>query len=264
MLTLANGKILFFTGDGIPFGSDGRASAQDETSHLGKILLIDPVSKTFEVAAKGLRNPQHAEFVDGDNDLIAFMEIGGVTAEEINVVKISDLLDTGTIENFGWGRNVDGKAREGTIYIQPGVVATFGSPPYDSQAPMPETGFIQPYAQFGRNFDFFQGGLNAVTGPVTSLTSLDSLAMLFAELNSGTMFGTLETDLGMTAVDVCYVKLVDLDNTGSDSVFTLNDFNIVDGTPTRVDPRFFRYPDGTAGVLLENTGKYYRFTEMNY
>jgi len=94
MLTLDNGKILFFTGDGIPFGSDGRASAQDDSSHLGKILLIDPVTKTFEVAAKGLRNPQHAEFVDSDNACIAFMEIGGVTAEEINVVKVSDLLDT--------------------------------------------------------------------------------------------------------------------------------------------------------------------------
>ena len=116
MLTLANGKILFFTGDGIPFRSDGRASAQDDSSHLGKILLIDPVSKTFEVAAKGLRNPQHAEFVDGDNDLIAFMEIGGVTAEEINVVKISDLLDTGT----------------DPIFLKPGISASsLGSTPCD-------------------------------------------------------------------------------------------------------------------------------------
>jgi len=258
MLTLDNGKILFFTGDGIPFGSDGRASAQDDSSHLGKILLIDPVTKTFEVAAKGLRNPQHAEFVDSDNAHIAFMEIGGVTAEEINIVKVSDLLDTSVIENFGWGRNADGKAREGTIYIQPGVVATFGSPPHDPDAPAPEAGFIQPHAQFGRNFNGFVGGLNAVTGPVTSQASFVTLATLFAELNSGTMFGTLPADLTKTAVDVCYVDLVDLNNPGTDPVPSLNAFN----GNARVDPRFFRYPDGSAGVLLENTGNYYRFLEM--
>jgi hypothetical protein len=258
MLTLGDGKILFFTGDGINFGSDGRASAQDEASHLSKILLIDPTAKTSQVVAKGVRNPQHAEFVAGYSTMFAFMDIGGVTAEEVNVVTVADLLDTTTpIENFGWGRNADGFTREGTTYIEPGVVATFGSPPFSALAPSPEEGFHQPFAQFGRNFNGFVGGLNAVTGPVTSIVSLDTLSMLFSELNSGTMFGTFnETDAGAVAVDVCYVTLVDKDNNDAE-YSNLNALN----NGTRVDPRFFRYPDGTAGVLLEKTGNYYRFTE---
>ena len=30
----------------------------------------------------------------------------------------------------------------------------------------------------------------------------------------------------------------------------------------RADPRFFRFPNGTAGVLLENTGDLFRLTEV--
>ena len=30
----------------------------------------------------------------------------------------------------------------------------------------------------------------------------------------------------------------------------------------RPDPRFFTFPDGTAGVLLEATGAFYRLTEI--
>jgi hypothetical protein len=30
----------------------------------------------------------------------------------------------------------------------------------------------------------------------------------------------------------------------------------------RPDPRFFRCPDGTAGVLIERTGQFYRMTEV--
>jgi hypothetical protein len=30
----------------------------------------------------------------------------------------------------------------------------------------------------------------------------------------------------------------------------------------RADPRFFNFPDGTAGVLLERTGMFYRLKEL--
>jgi hypothetical protein len=30
----------------------------------------------------------------------------------------------------------------------------------------------------------------------------------------------------------------------------------------RADPRFFNFPDGTAGVLLESTGDFFRLTEV--
>jgi hypothetical protein len=35
---------------------------------------------------------------------------------------------------------------------------------------------------------------------------------------------------------------------------------LADGT--RPDPRFFNFPDGRAGVLLETTGEFYRLTEV--
>jgi hypothetical protein len=31
----------------------------------------------------------------------------------------------------------------------------------------------------------------------------------------------------------------------------------------RPDPRFFQFPDGTAGVLLERTGAFYRLTQIS-
>ena len=31
----------------------------------------------------------------------------------------------------------------------------------------------------------------------------------------------------------------------------------------RPDPRFFVFPDGTAGVLLEATGQFFRLTEVS-
>ena len=44
--------------------------------------------------------------------------------------------------NFGWGRHaVDGNAREGTFYISPTGVSI-------GVAPSPESGFVQPIAQF--------------------------------------------------------------------------------------------------------------------
>jgi hypothetical protein len=230
---------------------------------VGKILLIDPEKQDYIVVAKGLRNPQHAEFVAGSkNKLIAFEDIGGVTAEEINVVSVADLLDTTEIENFGWGRNADGKAREGTTYIQPGTGGTSASPPFDSDAPVPEPGFVQPYAQFRLYGDVAPSDFVAIAGPVTSDTSLSSLQMLFADLNGGTLFGTVATVKDSVAdVPVCFVKIMDT-TAGVDSrelFSSVNHFN----ENARTDPRFFRFPNGDAGVLLEKTGDFFRISEMS-
>merc|ERR1711982_118566 len=40
--TLDSGMLLFSTGDGLPYGSEGRYAPQDDDEALGKILLIDP------------------------------------------------------------------------------------------------------------------------------------------------------------------------------------------------------------------------------
>ena len=128
MLTLPDGRVLLATGDQLPFGADGRDAAQDNNSHVSKLIIVNPDDGSIEIAAKGVRNVQHLQYI-WDGAGIAFADIGGVTAEEINIVSTSDLLDTTWMENFGWGRNADGFAREGTFYVGPGRPMIFGTEP---------------------------------------------------------------------------------------------------------------------------------------
>ncbi len=252
MVTLPDGRVLFAAGDALPFGADGRAPAQDPGEHVSKILIVDPDDGSIEVAASGIRNVQHLEFVDNGDDglVLGFGDIGGVTAEEINYVSVADLLDTSTIENFGWGRNIDGLAREGTFYIGPGLPVALAEPPVQAFAPIPEPGFLQPHAQYGRNDP--NGGV-AVSGPVTSDESLDTITGLFSDLFSGILYATTAPS-SETAVPVFRVNLV-----AADGSLLASFRDLVGG---RADPRFFRFPNGTAGVLLEATGDIFRLTEV--
>ena len=108
-VTLPDGRLALALGDGLPFGAEGRAAAQDPASHLSSILLVSP-DGSIEVAAKGVRNVQHME-ISPDGTTVLFGDIGGVTAEEVNAVGVAELTDTSETENFGWGRNPDGLAR---------------------------------------------------------------------------------------------------------------------------------------------------------
>lgn len=258
MLTLPDGRVLYVTGDGIPFGMNGRESAQSLDSHLSKLLIVDPDDGSIIIAATGLRNVQHMEYVDASgppNAYIGFADIGGWTAEEINFVEVSELLDFGKVENFGWGVNPDdGLAREGTFYVGPGQAFTTGTPPVDSAAPSPEKRFRQPHAQYERpaNGDL-NGGL-ASSGPVTSKRSLRTLTTLFSDLDSGILYGT-KGDFDDIATTVFKLTVVGENGVEHGSLEELAGLS-------RVDPRFFRFPDGTAGVLFEANGDYYRLTEL--
>ncbi|MDJ0899931.1 MAG: hypothetical protein QNJ55_14090 [Xenococcus sp. MO_188.B8] len=258
MITLPDGRVLFATGDALPLGADGRAAPQDPAEHVSKLLIIDPDDGSIEVAAQGVRNVQYMELVpsydpDDPYDVaVGFADIGGVTAEEVNYVSLQDLLDTSKIENFGWGRNSDGLAREGTFYVQPGLPLVLDTePPVDALAPSPEEGFIQPHAQYGRNDP--NGGV-AVSGPVTSRSSFDSITGLFGDLSSSIVYATTDP-LTETNVDVFKVNLIDENGAQLESLQDLSG--------GRADPRFFQFPDGTAGVLLETTGDFYRLTEFD-
>jgi len=112
--TLHDGTLLFATGDGLPFGTNGREGAQDDSTSVSKLFSISPEGGV-ELLAKGLRQPQHLEIVDTGTHgpmCLSIGEIGGVTAEEINVYPLDELLDTTVIENFGWGIAPDGRGRE--------------------------------------------------------------------------------------------------------------------------------------------------------
>ena len=248
---LPDGRLLFATGDALPFGLDGRFAPQDDNSHLSKILIINPDDGSFQVAAKGVRNAQRFQIVDSTSDepnLLGFADIGAFTAEEVNFVSLSDLYNTDEIENFGWGRNSDGLAREGTFYIGSGIALELAGPMAVGNAPEPESGFIQPFAQFGREGANFA----AVTGPVVSSLSFDAISSLFGDLARSEVFATTAS-LTDKNVPVFRVNLFDS---------MLNQTSLFELAGGRADPRFFNFSDGTAGVLLEATGDFYRLTEL--
>ena len=250
MLALPDGNLLLATGDNLGFDRDGLAAPQDPASHLGKLLLIDRDTGQTTVAAQGVRNVQRLAYANAGRSRVVFADIGSTTAEEINEISVADLTDTGAIENFGWGRNDDGKAREGTFYINAGAGSPEGGEPQAIvAAPVPEAGFRQPYAQFGHEGRRFV----AVSGPVTSDSAFDLIVALFGDLPSGELYATM-APLGGTDVPVFRVALVD----GSGAPVSL--FALAE--ERRPDPRFFALPDGTAGVMLERTGTLYRLTEI--
>ena len=253
LIVIPDGRLAYTTGDNLPFGMEGRRAPQDDLSHLSKLLIVDPATGGVEVTAKGLRNVQHIQRT-AEPSGIAFADIGGVTAEEVNFISWSDVLDTTTIENFGWGRNADGYAREGTFYVGPGVSFRLGDQPAAvGEAPVPEAGFVQPLAQYGRGalspFNFV-----AASGPAVSNKSFKEISLIFGDLANGEVYATTDKITG-TDVPVFLVNLVDAEGNAIG-----NSLNALAGG--RVDPRFFLFPNGEAGVLLEATGDYYRLTEL--
>ncbi len=251
MLVLPDGNLLLATGDNLAFDRDGLAAPQLDGEHVSKLLIVDGTSGAVTVAAKGVRNVQQITYTDASKTQIAFGDIGASTAEEINVIDVADITDLSEVENFGWGRNIDGQAREGTFYINDGATSSPGTTATAiGAAPMPEAGFIQPYAQFGRpdGQTFI-----AVTGPVASEVSFDIIDLLFSDLSQGGLFATT-SGFGGTLNSVYAVSLVD----GTGAATSL--LSLAGGS--RADPRFFNFADGSAGVLLEGTGTFYRLTEL--
>ncbi len=252
MIVLPDGNLLYATGDNLTFNRDGLAAPQQDGEHVSKLLIVDRTSGAVTVAGKGVRNVQQMTYTDDSKTQIAFGDIGASTAEEVNIVDVADLTDLTAVENFGWGRNADGNAREGTFYINDGATSVPGTTATAiGTAPVPEAGFIQPYAQFGR-----PAGQTfiAVSGPIASDASFDVIDLLFSDLSQGGLYATT-AGFGGTLNDVFAVNLVD----GTGAATSL--LSLAGGS--RADPRLFIYADGTAGVLLEGTGKFYRLTELD-
>jgi hypothetical protein len=243
MAVLDTGAVLFATGDNGDAGEDGRQYAQDLSTHLSKILRIDPATGAVTVLAAGVRNVQRLTLnANGGDPRLEFVDLGGNIAEEFNSVRVADLL-VAPIENLGWGRNSgDSLAREGTFYIDAAGSVT-------GAAPTPEAGFTQPRAQFGREGALLVG----VTGPVSSSASFTNITALFGDLPSGNVLAVTAPP-GTAGQTVYHVSLVD----SALSPVTLT--GLAGGRP---DPRFFTFPDGTAGVLLERTGAFYRLTQIS-
>lgn len=193
---------------------------------------------------------------------LAFMDIGGVTAEEVNAVSLSQLLDDSEVTNFGWGRNMhDGKAREGTYYVNAGIQGVLGTEPSCASPAPIEPGFIQPWTQFGRSaVDYYY----AISGLALPTSGTDKLKLLWSEFNTGNLLGTDEAFVEGAAPAKGY-KLKLYDSEGNYLESGLNDFvkeELGEVGYYRGDPRLFHYPDGQAGVFIERTGVFYKLTEI--
>jgi hypothetical protein len=243
LAVLDDGAVLFAPGDNGDSYEDGRDHPQDSRVHLGKIVRINPGNGTTSVVALGLRSAQRLAIYTIDGEAwVTFADPGGWVSEEINAARVSDLA-SGMPPNFGWGRNAaDGKAREGTLYLD-----KIGNS--NARIPAGEPGFVDPVAEFGRA----QTEPIAVTGPVHSDTSFSRIALLFSDLVSGQLFATTGPP-STKRQDVLRVAAVD----ASGQPVTLRGMT----GNERPDPRFFNFPDGTAGVLLERTGDFFRMTEV--
>jgi hypothetical protein len=177
---------------------------------------------------------------EGADARLSFVDPGGWVAEELNSVRVSDLLSAPTPLNFGWGRTADGRAREGGFFIDK-VGSSTGLAPTD------EAGFVAPVAEFGRE----RAAFVAISGPVTAAALLPRITMLFGDLVNGEVFAVTKP-LGEARQRVYRVAL----RTSDGKPATLKEL----AGGERPDPRFFNFPDGTAGLLLERTGDFWRIS----
>ena len=244
LIVLDDGALLFAAGDNGDSYEDGGEYSQALDSHLAKIVRIDTASAQVRIVARGVRNAQRLVATGaGDETRLMFIDDGGWAAEELNGIRLKDLLTAEPPLNFGWGRSKeDGKSREGTFYIDR-LGNSIG------KIPPGEQGFIEPVADFGRVTTEPFGS----SGPVISQRSFSRITALFGDLVSGAVFA-ITGALSSTRQDVFHVQLVD----DQQRPITLKEL----AGGQRPDPRFFNFPDGSAGVLVERTGRFYRVSEV--
>lgn len=250
MVVLADGAVLFATADNGDAGEDGLAYPQDVRNHLGKILRIDPSNGTIRVVALGVRNPQRLDLGVREGEMyVDFADMGGSVSEELNSIRLTDLLQAGRVNNFGWGRNADGRAREGSFYVDAGGKATGRVPEAG------EPGFLAPVGEVGRGArpGF---GLSGVTSPAPS----SGAGMLAADLVSGDMFALAGSrgsrSRALTSVELRLPAAASANASDASGRTSLSQL----AKNERPDPRFFYFPDGTPGVLVEKTGEFFRLT----
>jgi len=290
--TLPNGNILWSTGDCTVYGLDGNYAPQLEFESCGKILRINPLFRgSFRVAAKGVRNSQQLRLFDQPvrrtrklkyskdskshshsrkpqfttQKVLAFMDIGGVTAEEVNAFPLERIQD-GKMLNFGWGRSLhDGKAREGTFYVNQGKAFVLSTEPSCAgNAPPGEVGFVQPWIQFGRTATDYYYGISSFAIPSQEESAAGGmLELIWSEFNTGQILGTpTQYQEGAAPSTAFKLKIFDEQGTEFENINFLVERDVgPDSFTYRGDPRLFHFPDGVLGLLMERTGGFYTLTE---
>ena len=242
LVVLPDGAVLMAIGDNGDSYEDGRQVSQDPALHLAKLVRVDPANGATTIVGLGVRCVQRLVVSgSGAEARLSFTDPGGWISEELNSVAVSDLAAPQPL-NFGWGRGAGGKSREGTFYID-----QVGNSIEKIAAP--EAGFSEPVAEFGRE----GARAVAVSGPVISPSSFNRITALFGDLVSGAVYA-VTGPLTVKRQPALRVGLV----TPEGKATTLRDLT----GGERPDPRFFNFPDGSAGVLLERTGAFYRLSEQ--
>ena len=94
-----SGMILLPMGDGGSADDPLRVSL-DDSSPLGKVLRVDPRDGSYEILARGLRNPWR---VDLYQDRLWLADVGQGEFEEVSVLGgLSKITDTAQVVDFGW------------------------------------------------------------------------------------------------------------------------------------------------------------------
>ena len=143
-----------------------------------------------------------------------------------------------------------------------GILGT--EPPSEEIAMSPDSGYVQPWIQFGRTPDDV---FHAISSFAVAFKSFIELDLIWSEFNTGLIMGTGKRFRGgknyFKPAKGYKIKLHDaegnyLENGCNDLVKEeLGEVGYYRG-----DPRLFHYPDGTAGVFIERTGVFYRLTEI--
>jgi hypothetical protein len=243
LTVLDDGSVLFSPGDNGDSYEDGRDYSQNPANHLAKIVKVQVSDGSTRVVAAGVRACQRLVIYHTDGDArLDFVDPGGWVSDELNSIGVTDLIGARVMLNFGWGRSpIDGRSREGSFYID-----NLGN----AVGPAPvEPGFQQPIAEVGRE------GTEpfAISGPVSSTQTFSTITSLFGDLVSGSVYA-VTGPLSTARQSVYRVNLVD------SRMQTITLKELTGGQ--RPDPRFFNFPDGSAGVLLERTGDFYRLTQV--
>jgi len=185
--------------------------------------------------------------------------------EEINVIKLQELLKRKNFmrPNFGWGRNIkDGKAREGTFYVEAGIGGVLGTqPPCMEDAPVDEPRYIQPWIQFGRTETDIYHGISSLAVPSKGV---DTIKLMWTEFNTGIVMGTPSKHENTVGPETSYkYRLYDTDGNELSSLNQLVQEELGDVGYYRGDARLFHYPDGCPGAFIERTGVFYKLTEID-
>merc|ERR1712238_143769 len=151
----------------------------------------------------------------------------------------------------------------GTFYVNSGKAFVLGTEPSCAgNTPLGESGFVQPWIQFGRTEDDFYYGICSFAIPSPKEDMAGMLELIYSEFNTGQLLGTpTKYQEGAAPSTSFKLKIFDEQGIEFENVNFLVERDVGESFSYRGDPRLFHFPDGVMGLFMERTGKFYTVTE---